>query len=78
VTKYLYDVPFSSKAATDEYRANWDAIFGRKATEIERAKEAESELLFGSIDRPHKPCPCESGGSFGECHGAVGDDPADA
>lgn len=29
--KYLYDVPFSTGAATDKYRDGWDAIFAKSA-----------------------------------------------
>lgn len=28
--KYLYDVPFSTPAATDAYRDGWEATFGKK------------------------------------------------
>lgn len=54
MTKYLYDVPFSTPAATDAYREGWDAIFAKKPGE----KPAEGGA-----------CPCESGEAFEECHG---------
>jgi hypothetical protein len=65
VTKYLYDVPFSTPAATDQYRDGWEAIFGKKP----EPTSAKTASLWGDHDSPEKPCPCESSLPFEECHG---------
>lgn len=65
--KYLYDVPFSTPAATDAYRANWDAIFGKKTTEVVEESIPDTEKEPPQWTKGD--CPCESGKPFAACHG---------
>lgn len=43
--KYLYDVPFSTPAATEAYRSGWDAVFGKR------------EPQCSDCEKPCEKCP---------------------
>lgn len=48
--KYLYDVPFSTPAATDSYRSGWEAVFGKKA---------RGTMTVTSVDRDAPTLTCD-------------------
>lgn len=39
MTRYLEPGPFSSKAATKDYRDNWEKTFGKKSKKVKQEKE---------------------------------------
>jgi hypothetical protein len=55
MTKFL-DEKFSSKAATDEYRNGWEAIFGKDPVTLPELPDSE-ESEFGINECPPAPKP---------------------
>jgi hypothetical protein len=62
VTKYLWEKFTVPMGGDEQYRANWEVIFGKKP----------------KVCAAEKPCPCANGETFSECHGKAESDPADA
>jgi len=64
--KYLHSAPFSSKAATEDYRANHEATFGAKAKVCAWCKGTGLEEYIPEQPSPTtyalRPCPkgCEA------------------